>query len=226
MNKFVLIEIILWAIISIFCFMFFNWLNVGNFWFNTRPIINTWILQDTSSWAIITWTQYTWIIETGAVLEKPENARELLDYQIEYWEWWKDYIIVTPTPEQPKINAKTSAENNEKMHKYLRNNRIIFNIDTTRQWYIMFITQKPIKNITNIFFWLDWKTIGRLDKKSENRIITEYVNEFLYPLDHIDLIWNNNYRFTAETTWKEKLSINAVVWEDNNKIEKIIIFFR
>lgn len=185
-------------------------------------------INDTTWINFDTWSKWTWMIESWAMIEIeiPNNPRELLDYQIEYWTWWEDYIVATPTPEQPKINAKTSAENNEKMHKYLRNNRIIFDIDTTRQWYIMFITQKPIKNITNIFFGLDWTTIGRLDKKGVDRVITEHENEFLYPLDHIDLIWNNNYRFTAETTWKEKLSINAVVWEDNNKIEKIIIFFR
>lgn len=175
--------------------------------------------EDTNTWVVI---EQPVIINTWEILW----ARELLNYQLENWEWWKDYIIVTPNPEQPKINAKTSAENNERMRSYIWNNRITFDINTERKWYIMFVTTKQIKNSTNIFFWLDWKTIGRLDKTSQNKIDTEYENEFLYPLDHIDLVWNNNYRFTAETTWKDKLSINAVVWEDNNKIEKIIIFFR
>lgn len=122
--------------------------------------------------------------------------------------------------EQPQINAKTSSENNEKMWSYLWNNRI--EIDLKDKQYISFITEKEIKGNTNIFIGIDWKTVGRLDKTS--RIKTEDLKEFMYPIDSINLIWNDNYRFKVETDWKETLSINAVVWEDNNKIEEIRVF--
>ena len=188
----------------------------------------TWAIQE-FSWNIYTWTDtITWdkINTSWVIIEIPSNPRDLLDYQIEYGEWWIDYIVATPIW-QPNINSKTSKENNEKMHNYLYNNRITFDIkDTSRQWYIMFVTSKPIKSISNIFIWLDWSTIWWLDKDSTNRTKTKKENEFIYPLNNLDLIWNNNYHFHPSLTWKKTISINAVVWEDNNKIEKIIIFFR
>lgn len=49
---------------------------------------------------------------------------------------------------QPIINSKTSEENNEKMWKYLRDNRI--EIDTKGKVYIAFITDKEIKENTNL----------------------------------------------------------------------------
>ena len=121
--------------------------------------------------------------------------------------------------EQPQINAKTSAENNEKMRKYLRDNRI--EIDTKGKVYIAFITEKEIKENTNIFIAIDGKTIWWLDKSK--RIKTENPKEFLYQISSIDLIGNNNYKFKAEIKG-ERLNINAVVGEDNNKIEEIKVF--
>lgn len=124
--------------------------------------------------------------------------------------------IYIPT-EQPQINAQTSAENNEKMRKYLWNNRI--EIQTTGKTYISFITEKEIKENTNIFIAIDGRTIWWLDKKSKNRIKTENPREFKYPIHSIDLIGNNNYKFKVEI--KDTLQINAVVGEDKNKIEQI-----
>ena len=121
--------------------------------------------------------------------------------------------------EQPQINSKTSAENNEKMWKYLRDNRI--EIDTKGKVYIAFITEKEIKENTNIFIAIDGKTIWWLDKSK--RIKTENPKEFLYQISSIDLIGNNNYKFKVEIKGN-KLNINAVVGEDNNKIEEIKVF--
>ena len=120
---------------------------------------------------------------------------------------------------QPIINSKTSEENNEKMRKYLRDNRI--EIDTKGKVYIAFITDKEIKENTNIFIWVDWKTIWRLDKSK--RIKTENPKEFLYQISSINLIWNNNYKFKVKIEW-DKLNINAVVGENNNKITEIKVF--
>ena len=120
---------------------------------------------------------------------------------------------------QPIINSKTSEENNEKMRKYLRDNRI--EIDTKGKVYIDFITDKEIQENTNIFIWIDWKTIWRLDKSK--RIKTENPKEFLYQISSIDLIGNNNYKFKVKIEG-DKLNINAVVRENNNKITEIKVF--
>jgi len=188
----------------------------------------TWAVQEL--WDVFTWSEIninTWTINnTWVTIEIPSNPRELLNYQIEYWEWWVDYIVSSPT-NQPNINSKTSKENNEKMHDYLYHNRIRFEIkDLSRKWYIMFVTSKPIKSISNVFIWLDWSTIWWLDKTSENRTQTKKDNEFIYPLSNLDLIWNNDYHFHKDLSRESTISINAVVWEAWNYVEKIIIFFK
>lgn len=168
----------------------------------------------------------TWNIDsnTGNSNVGLNNPRDYLDYQMSKWTWWIDYIIASPT-DQPKLNSKESSENSEKMHLYLYQNRINFEIaNTNREWYILFITTYPIKNTSNIFIWLEWKTIWWLDK--EKKLQTENDNEFLYQLSDLRLIWNNNYKFSKDLSNNSTISINAVLWEMWNYVEKIIIFFK
>lgn len=152
------------------------------------------------------------------------NPRDILNYQMEYWTWWIDYIVASPI-NQPKLDSKNASENTKKMHQYLYQNRLNFEIkDKTREGYIMFITTFPVKDTNNIFLWLDWKTIWWLNK--EQKLKTENDNEFLYSLKNIELIWNNQYKFSEDLSDKTTISINAIVWEYWNYIEKIIIFFK
>lgn len=174
------------------------------------------IIEDTT-WAI--WNNNTWI-----VIEPPVDPRLYLDYLLQYGSWWIDYIAISPT-NQPNMNSRAWSENTNRMHEYLWNNRIRFNIpDTDKQWYILFITSNPPSNISNIFLWVDGSTIWRLNKNKS--LSVENKNEFLYKLNEISLIGNNNYYFIKNLEWKPNIYINAVVWESGNKIEKIIIFFK
>lgn len=154
----------------------------------------------------------------------PEYPRAILDYWMDYGTWWIDYIVASPI-NQPNMDSKYWAINTEELHKYLYQNRIKFDIkDTTREWYIMFITTYPINKNSNLFLWLDWSTIWWID--TSRALFTENKNEFLYRLNEINLIWNNNYHFYKDLSWKSSISINGVVWEAWNKLEKIIIFFK
>lgn len=187
---------------------------------------------------LIWWTNDNVNIEntTGTVFETiseyvtwnndifPEEPRAILDYWIKYWTWWIDYIVASPES-QPNMDSKYWSENTEKMHKYLYQNRIKFEInDTMREWFIMFITTYPMNKNSKLFLWLEWTTIWWID--TSTKLYTENKNEFLYRLSEINLIWNNNYHFTKNLSWKSDISINAVVWEAGNKVEKIIIFFK
>ena len=178
------------------------------------PEDTTWADTETS-----TWTSATWVI-----IEPPNEPRLYLEYLIQYGSWWIDYIVKTPT-NQPAMNSKAWSENTARMHTYIHENRIRFNIPTQeKQWYIMFVTSNSVSNISNIFLWVDGSTIWRLDKKES--LPVENQNEFLYKLNDILLIGNNDYRFSEDLSWKASIYINAVVWESNNKVEKIIIFFK
>lgn len=180
------------------------------------PTDTTWatIEQQTTTWESITWI----------TIEIPDDPRTYLDYIIQYGSWWVDYISIAPT-NQPSMSSKAGNENTARMHDYLYKNRIRFDIPSLdKQGYIMFVTSKPVSNISNIFLWVDWLTIWRLNKKAS--LPTENQNEFLYKLNEIHLIWNNDYRFSKDFSWKKSIYINAVVWEANNKIERIILFFK
>ena len=179
------------------------------------------IVSDTT-WAII---ELTWwvAIDTWVCIPIPEDPREYLEYIMEDWEWGVDYIVATPT-NQPKMNSKLWAENNEEMHQYIHRNRIRFDFDSKgKSWYIMFITTKAIPQSRNLFLWVDGVTIGWLDKKES--LPTYAPNEYLYELNHIKYSWatnKSNYKDLSHSP----ISINAVVWQANNKVEKIIIFFK
>lgn len=178
----------------------------------------TWVVAE-----IITWDNKTWVIET------PNNIRDYIDRAISDWKAWIDYIVVNPL-NQPNLSSSLWKDNNDIMHSYLYKNRNIFSIpDTDRVWYIMFVTTKRVKSDRNIFVWLEWQTIWRLDRNVSLEKWSVKSNEYLYKLSKIDFIWNNSYRFTKDI-YKEmknnKISINAVVWESDNKVEKIIIFFK
>lgn len=163
-----------------------------------------------------------WVIVNSGdvVIETFELEREYLDYIMEHWEAWVDFFVATPT-DQPNLKWKTSQENNEKMWSYLSNNKILFDLpNTDKQWYIMFITSKKVPENRDIFLWVDWKTVWHIRK--EKSLTTKTDNEYLFQLDSIPIVW-------YQKTWDENVygkSLNAVVWQANNKIEKIIIFFK
>ena len=200
---------------------------VGIFSYITKTPLYEWQYTtnkypEDTSWAnieILTWTSDTWVI-----IEPPNEPRLYLEYLIQYWSWWIDYIVKTPT-NQPAMNSKYWSENTAKMHTYIHENRIKFEIpQIDKQWYIMFVTSRQVSNIGNIFLWVNGSTIWWLDKKES--LSVENKNEYLYKLNHISLIGNNEYRFRKDLSWKSTIFINAVVWESDNKIEKIIIFFK
>lgn len=168
----------------------------------------------------------TWnIINTWNIENIPTDVRWYLDYMIKYWTSDVDYFSRVPEW-QPNLNSSIWSDNNIIMHDYLNKNRIKFNIpNTAKKWYIMFVTSSKVPNDKNIFIWVDWKTIWRLDKNNIP-LETYNSNEYLYELDNLLLIGNWWYKFTKNLWNNPTLSINAVVWQSNNKVEKIIIFFK
>jgi len=213
-NYWLLLYILLVVVASTY---FFTWKKISQIESNVNHLIN-----ETSTWATI--EQQTWSTNTWVVIELPTDPRTYLDYIIQYGSWWVDYISIAPT-NQPSMSSKVGSDNTSSMHDYLYKDRIKFDIPSLdKQWYIMFVTSKPVSNISNIFLWVDWSTIWRLNKRAS--LPTENQNEFLYKLDEMPLIWNNDYRFSPDFSWKKTIYINAVVWEANNKVERIILFFR
>lgn len=192
-------------------------------WYNIT-INNSWVsIINNTTWATTIPIQ-TWSIDTWIIIEPPSDPKSYLDYIIKYWTWWLDYIAISPT-NQPNMSSHAWSENTKRMHTYIHENRIKFDIPITdKQWYIMFITSNPISNISNIFLWIDGITIWWLNKKES--LSSDSKKEFLYKLNEISLIGNNNYHFSKNLSWKPNIYINAVIWESNNKIEKIIIFFK
>ncbi len=182
----------------------------------------TWTTTDTLTWDVITWDQ-------DITIESATDPRSYLDYLLENGEAGKDYIVAVPT-NQPAMNAKSWAENNTTMHNYLHKNRISFDLPKNgKQAYIMLVTSKPLSKIGNLFIGIDWKTVWWIDKYA--KIPTDAVNEYLYPLCNFQLIGNGWKKFPAKNLCKEdvhnnKISLNAVVGGGNNKVEKIIIFFK
>lgn len=202
---------------------------VGIFSYVTKTPLYEWQYSDIkypedTTWATIEQQTITWESITWTIIDIPTDPRTYFDYIIEYGSWWIDYISIAPT-NQPLMNSKAWSENTSRMHDYLYKNRIKFDIPTTdKQWYIMFVTSKPVSNISNIFLWVNGSTIWWLNKKES--LSVENKNEYLYKLNHIPLIGNNDYNFPKDLSWKTNIYINAVVWESDNKIEKIIIFFQ
>ena len=182
----------------------------------------TWTTTDTLTWDVITWDQ-------DITIESATDPRSYLDYLLENGEAGKDYIVAVPT-NQPAMNAKSWAENNTTMHNYLHKNRISFDLPKNgKQAYIMLVTSKPLSKIGNLFIGIDWKTVWWIDKYA--KIPTDAVNEYLYPLCNLQLIGNGWIKFPAKNlckndTHNNKISLNAVVSGGNNKVEKIIIFFK
>jgi len=182
--------------------------------YKTEKIIDN--IKDTPWVVVVT----TWAIATWDLIKIPEDIREYMDYIMENGEAWVDFFVATPT-NQPNMNSSDWNKNTENMHKYLYSNRISFDVNQSdKQWYIMFMTSKKISNNRNLFMWINWKTVWRinLDKKIE---WTED-NEYMFKYDKLPIIWNN-YSWDEDLNWKW---INAVVWEAYNKVEKIIIFFK
>lgn len=192
-------------------------------WWPNEPTYNwSWDIIGNTSGAVVETPDFTGDINTGAVVEVPNDPRLYLEYIIEYWTGGEDYIAFSPT-NQPDMSSQAWGENTTKMHKYIHENRIVFNLpDTKKQWYILFITTRKLKWISNLFLWVDGKTIWWLDK---NDSITKDTNEYLYPLNNIAILWNGG-RSMPQDLSKWPLSLNAVVGESNNKVEKIIIFFK
>lgn len=181
----------------------------------------TWTMIDIFTWGVTTWDQ-------SITIESAADPREHLNYLLKNGKAWEDYIVATPE-NQPPMNSPSWAINTKNMHNYISENRISFDIpDNQKNAYIMFVTTKPLSKVANLFVGIDGETVGRIDKKQ--KLETEAKNEYLYELCNLRLIWNNWYRFSApglcEEWPKGKIFINAVVGEANNKVEKIIIFFK
>ena len=168
---------------------------------------------------------FSWNIYEGSTSVIPPDVIGFYTYILKNWEKGVDYIQKIPNP-QPNMNSKISTDNNVKMHDYLYKNQIVFNMPSTnKKGYIMFITTNPVSKDKNIFFGLNGKTIGWLDKNNIP-LETYEKNQYLYELNNLLLVGNNWYRFSKDLSWIKELHLNAVVWEANNKVEKIIIFFK
>lgn len=182
--------------------------------------------KGTSS-SVVTGEVVTW--DQDITIESATDPRSYLDYLLENGEAGKDYIVAIPT-NQPTMNAKTWAENTTAMHNYIHKNRINFDLQKNdKQAYIMFVTSKQLSKVANLFIGIDWKTVWWIDKPA--KIPTDAVNEYLYPLCNLQLIGNGWIKFPAKNLCKNgihnnKISLNAVVSGGNNKVEKIIIFFK
>jgi hypothetical protein len=126
---------------------------------------------------------------------------------------------IIPKP-HPFINSNSWKENNNTMHKYLTN--YMYDLSTTYTWdfLIRFTTTNKVSDNRDIFFAINWKTIGRIDKNKQ----TEKVwHRSFDDTKQIPIIWNNWYKFNVDiSTWVN--NINAFVWENNNRIEEIYLY--
>lgn len=185
-----------------------TWLFINNWTDTTGAVTEYW------SWEEITW----WV-----AIEAPDDPREYLEYIMSHWIWWDDYIVATPN-NQPKMNSKTWDVNTQEMWNYIGNNKIKFEFDNKwKQWYIMFVTSKPISKAYKLFLWINWKTVWYID---ENTKLPSYDwNEYLFELNHIKYYWGKTKSNNVNLS-KSPIYINAVTSEAWNKVEKIIIFFK
>ncbi len=225
MNKIIKIMLLLLTLF-ILIYMVFNIKNIAIFINDNIILKNNSIEIDNTAWVIS--KEITWDAITGTI-EIPNNIRDYLDEIVQSWKEWEDYIIVN-LYNQPNLSSSLWKENNEIMHSYLYKNRNIFTIPKTdKVWYIMFVTEKIVSTDKNIFIWLDWQTVGWLNRLKSIEKWNVKSNEYLYKLSEIQLIWNNKYQFD-KNIYKEmidnKISINWVIWEANNSLKQIIIFFK
>lgn len=187
---------------------------------------STWGALPSISWnsQVNTWDNpmLTWDKVNDGI---PTDVMWYYSYILKNGQEWVDYVQKIP-PQQPNMNAKTSTDNNIRMHDYLYKNQLLFEISPGRKKaYIMFVTTNPVAKDKNIFIGLNGKTIGWLDKNNLP-IETYEKNQYLYELSNVMLVGNNWYRFSKDLSWIGELYLNAVVGEANNKVEKIIIFFK
>lgn len=150
-----------------------------------------------------------------------------MDYIIDNGIAGQDYIIVNP-PKPPIIRSSDKQENNAVMFSYLNKTKVIFTIpQTTKRWYVMFITNKEVPETRDFFLSIDWWSKGPMRKRWSLPVANE--NEYLYPMNAVAMIssnWRYSYNLYENISDNNKLRLNAFVWEQWNYVKQIIIFFK
>lgn len=166
---------------------------------------------------------FTEKIENNIII--PENLDDYLNYIIEYWVNWEDFLEQTIT-DAPQIKYKNPDDNNKYIiYPYIDKNIINFKLPyTDKKWYIAFITNKKIANDRDFLLWIKWKVKWSIRKE---KTLSSVWNIYLYELNNLVIAgsnwkWRNLYKDVEN--WI--LKINAYVWEKWNQLEKIIIFFK
>lgn len=192
-------------------------IHIINSWSN---IINPWSNITILTWDIsLTWESETWIVEI------PESPRDYLNYLLEHWVAWTDYIIATP-PKPPVIYSSNKEENNAIKDAYLARTKVTFTLpETDKQGYVLFVADREIPDNRDIFLAINGQSLWAI-RKNKSLPVAEY-GEYLYPMDKVVIAGGNGRaRNLYDYVNNNELWLNAFVWEKGNYTKKIIIFFK
>ncbi len=176
---------------------------------------SSWVIVEINTWFINTWVEIP-----------PQDVRSYIDYIVDNWVAWQDYIIVYP-PKPPVIRSADKQENNKVIFSYFYRTKVIFTIpNTTKSWYVMFVTNKAVPNTKDFLLSIDWVSKWPIRKNSSMAVSND--NEYLYPMKSITMVWSSGkYNIDLYNSIENnKLWLNAFVWDPWNYVEKIIIFFK
>lgn len=181
---------------------------------------NTWSNITILTWDIsLTWENETWIVKI------PESPRDYLNYLLEHWVAWTDYIIANP-PKPPVIYSSNKEENNAIKDAYLARTKVTFTLpETDKQGYVLFVADREIPDNRDIFLAINGQSLWAI-RKNKSLPVAEY-GEYLYPMDKVVIAGGNGRaRNLYDYVNNNELWLNAFVWEKGNYTKKIIIFFK
>lgn len=189
-------------------------------WSSASWLTNTWSNITILTWNIsLTWENETWIVEI------PESPRDYLNYLLEHWVAWTDYITAIP-PKPPVIYSSNKEENNTIKDAYLARTKITFTLpETDKQGYVLFVADREIPDNRDIFLAINGQTLWAI-RKNKSLPVAEY-GEYLYPMDKVVIAGGNGKtRNLYDYVKDNELRLNAFVWEKGNYVKKIILFWK
>ena len=195
------------------------------FWSWEKEYIEKWLYSE----CIVTSCMEWYIIqENSCTIEIPKNPREYIDYIMEKWQLGKDYEVIIPEKPWPQITSQYANINSQSIIDYIvkhqtKHTRTIPAWITN--WYIMFVTTKEINKDRKLFLWL--RDANRWTINKTESLDRYWPNEYVYNMRSIPQLSDSWLQPFTTNLFRElqnrKLSVIWVVWESNNRVEKIVI---
>jgi len=221
----------IWKIVSIILLLggLSFWLYLILFPIISRELISDNIIKNGmwSNWNSSWWTTIIistwWTIATGDNI-LPTWPREYVQYILDKWKPWIDYIVVNPTI-PPIIHSKNKQDNNSIMYAYVNKYSNQFTVAEHKVWYVLFTTKYWISDNRDLFIAINWVIRWHIIQNKSLPVRNQ--NEYLYKIDTIPVTqWEwasinlNNYI----NNWK--LIMTAFVWEQGNYLQSITLVFK